>query len=224
MAPTRKSAAEPSRRSERVQLSNAIKVSEQEAKLKAGVTKKKRFRRPRQRVGCRLLKLPGEIRNSIYRFSLVEPEKLDIKPDGPGEPSLLRVCKSIRNEGRSIYYVENRFNLLLNDFNGADFTPFLRQSNRFSRQPAKYDNVIFDMNGHANWDNLVKWIKADHTETPMRPDTEGPVTPNDHVLAGAFGLAKLMVFLPWSMLKEALGFYRKSLVLTPWGEDWDDVD
>lgn len=107
MAPTRKSAAEPSRRSERVQLSNAIKVSEQEvcelqpivsraqliceqAKLKAGVTKKKRFRRPRQRVGCRLLNLPGEIRNSIYRFALVEPEKLDIKPDGPGEPSLLR--------------------------------------------------------------------------------------------------------------------------------------
>ena len=52
--------------------------------------KPKRFRRPRQRKNCGFLnKLPGEIRNRIYRYAL--PEELDVTPKGPGEPALLRM-------------------------------------------------------------------------------------------------------------------------------------
>ncbi|KAK4504855.1 hypothetical protein PRZ48_002818 [Zasmidium cellare] len=219
MAPTRKPTAEPSRRSERVKLADAIKVSEQEAKVKAGLIKKKRFRRPRQRAGCRLLKLPGEIRNRIYRFALVESGNLDINPNGPGEPALLRVCRTVRNEGRSIYYTENVFTLKITEFNGAKYMPFMWQFDRYEPLVTK-PNVMFDIRGRANWANLVEWVKADHRGPGIRPNLDELAAESDYVMSGAFSLAKTMHWLPWPMLEEALNAMHRALAFTPWGEKW----
>lgn len=57
------------------------------------------------------LDLPAEIRNQIYRLAFVSKEKLDFAyPDNFSRSSaLLRTCRQVHEEGRSILYSENTF-------------------------------------------------------------------------------------------------------------------
>lgn len=57
----------------------------------SGINKPKRFRRPRQRVSCKILKLPGELRNRIWRHAIVSANVVQMTTKGPGEPALLRM-------------------------------------------------------------------------------------------------------------------------------------
>lgn len=68
----------------------------------------------------RLESLPGEILNSIYRYSVVEESLVDVRiTTGTGsndvelwqtnEPALAKVCKRFRKEVLPIYYSENTF-------------------------------------------------------------------------------------------------------------------
>lgn len=60
----------------------------------------------------RLLKLPAELRNQIYHFALVEDEPVrvsDPRLHRRREPSLLSVCRQIRDESTEIYYGANNF-------------------------------------------------------------------------------------------------------------------
>lgn len=69
----------------------------------APLGKPKRFRRPRQRKKCGFLnKLPGELRNNIYRHVLLQPEEIEVTPAGPGEPALLRRCNAHCNHERML--------------------------------------------------------------------------------------------------------------------------
>jgi len=67
------------------------------------------------------LKLPPELRNTIYEMALVEPEPIALS-DGPrgwvskdearvrlSGARLLRTCREIRSEALSIYFCRNRF-------------------------------------------------------------------------------------------------------------------
>ena len=69
-----------------------------------------------------LLKLPGELRNTIYRCSLLSDKPLAVGNDGSRLPStwtlirnssvsvqLLAVCRQIFNEASNIFYGENTF-------------------------------------------------------------------------------------------------------------------
>ena len=69
-----------------------------------------------------LLDLPGEIRNHIYRYVVVEDGIIEPymskrhDTDGkvhyifkPGRPALASICKSIRTELLPLYYAENHF-------------------------------------------------------------------------------------------------------------------
>lgn len=122
-------------------------------------SKLKRFRRPRQRKGCHLLKLPGELRNRIYELVIVEKGRLKITAKGPGQPALLRTCRQIRREAGTIYYGSNDFSLRIEAYNGAKFAPLLSQviklvplpiAERFMR------NVTFRFDGQRSWENVVR--------------------------------------------------------------------
>lgn len=52
--------------------------------------------------------LPGELRNRIWRFSLIEPDGVNIS-GGARLPPLLSICRQIRQESYEIYFVENTF-------------------------------------------------------------------------------------------------------------------
>lgn len=71
-----------------------------------------------------LFDLPGELKNAIYRFALVETQHLDITTKSiPLEPALLRTCRVIRQEARSIFYLENTFRILSHN---GDMVPVLK--------------------------------------------------------------------------------------------------
>ena len=65
-----------------------------------------------------LLGIPGELRNKIYRYALVEPEKIRLGQchccylglEQPfHRPGLLRTSRQLRDEAEDIYYKENTF-------------------------------------------------------------------------------------------------------------------
>lgn len=72
-----------------------------------------------------LLKLPPELRNSIYRYALVEPSSPYIKiPAGalpPPQPGLLQTCTQVRRDATEIYYKENWFGFVIADCDGFTY-------------------------------------------------------------------------------------------------------
>ena len=75
---------------------------------------------------CPFLALPGEIRNRIYRCTLVTAKgyAVQLRWDRPLDTALLRVNKQISNEASSIFYAENTFRFPEALFVGA---PMLQQ-------------------------------------------------------------------------------------------------
>ena len=60
--------------------------------------------------------LPGEVRNQIYRFLLVNDKHVDTEARRLGKavttdlnPVILRVCKKVYKEASSVLYRENKF-------------------------------------------------------------------------------------------------------------------
>ncbi|KAK5136979.1 hypothetical protein LTR08_001486 [Meristemomyces frigidus] len=227
MAPTRKPKQEPVRRSSRVQLASTNKkaMAEKEANTTAitalavlapiapkAIAKPKRFRRPRQKKSCRLLSLPGELRNSIYRYALVNANGVCITSSGPGEPALLRICTALRKESRAIYYSENNFRLHVHSYKGAWCAKFDAQYRPF--QPAFPGKARFGflMGGEPNWENLLEWVKAAFLSLPVRPDYDVPETRDDHIVGAAFRMAdELRGRVSWKGVEAVLKAYHDGL-------------
>ncbi|GIZ46507.1 hypothetical protein CKM354_000963300 [Cercospora kikuchii] len=229
MGNKRKAEAPPegSRRSERLQTVKRQKIADEETTSQATPAKPKCFRRPRQRKSCHLLNLPGEIRNTIYRYALIKTKPMKVTSKGPGEPSLLRVCNRIRREARSIYYAENEFELHLEDFDGEALVPFKNQYSYFSNWLTGQClgvNVTNLMKGKPNWENLVAWIKADRNRRAFWPDIFREYCPTHQVAASAFRIVDSMYMRPWFEVERALEAMREVLDGMPslWAEfpDW----
>lgn len=58
-----------------------------------------------------LMKLPPELRNRIYRYTVVGDSKIFVTHNGLREPELLHVCTQIRTEALGIFYSENVFSV-----------------------------------------------------------------------------------------------------------------
>lgn len=100
---------------------------------------------------CHLLELPGELRNRIYRFALVNEGVIIVTAAGPSEPALLRCNKEIRQEAVTIYYRENKFKYQVRNFNGSASIPFMAQL----KTHCASKNATFKMFGRRDWDNMV---------------------------------------------------------------------
>lgn len=61
-------------------------------------------------IDSTLFKVAPELRNTIYRYALVENTDITIsKNNGIPELALLPACKIIRSDARSIFFGENDF-------------------------------------------------------------------------------------------------------------------
>ena len=87
------------------------------------------------------LTLPGELRNSIYRYALVVgrrpfalqmPEKLH--PESYADTALLRVNKQVFREASTIFYHENTFRITEDLFYGTPILQALEVVHRVSRE------------------------------------------------------------------------------------------
>lgn len=145
-------------------------------KRKAKTLKKKKAIRERQREQARkerraaaeretknnnpprasLLGIPGEIRNTIFRMSLVEDHtiRLDSKKNRL-EPGLLRCCRSIRREAQSIFFEENRFLVTIHNCRVAGMASHWIWRN--GAVPDDRTSVI--MVGKPSWSSLKTWVK-----------------------------------------------------------------
>ncbi|KAF2161601.1 hypothetical protein M409DRAFT_27996 [Zasmidium cellare ATCC 36951] len=87
---------------------------------------------------CRLWKLPGELRNRIYRYVLIQQEDatgdsmVNVEANGYDRPGLLSTCKEIRREALKIYYYENTFHVQIKNFNSA---PLVEWKNHYMAKP-----------------------------------------------------------------------------------------
>lgn len=67
----------------------------------------------------RLLSLPGELRNMIWRYTLIQEGYLILTPAIEILPPLTRVCSQIQQEAASIYFSEQEFLTIVTDFDGT---------------------------------------------------------------------------------------------------------
>ncbi|KAK4613901.1 hypothetical protein CLAFUW4_09311 [Fulvia fulva] len=169
---------------------------------------------------CKLLELPAELRNKIYRYSICEKDGIEVPRTGREQPGLTRTCKQIRKEATAIYYLENIF---LVDAPGFDrYT-----CERIERQARAHVNIgkldfLIDTEAYSySWSELVKWLKLYHDgESDMwRLDGEDLDDPYYIAAKAAEMVEKLKGKMGWDDIADVLGSYKEGTMhLMKWVE------
>lgn len=169
---------------------------------------------------CRLLSLPAEIRNTIYRYALVKA-KILIQPQRPPphQPSLLRVSRQLRRETIKIYYSEKLFKWHIRDFNSDIKRAWCPASE--SRRTA---NSVFSFVGRCDWNQLLKWLEAAYYKQANVPSGQKPphYTGNDAAAVQLFNAVRSMrneQGQSWEEVKANLELIR--LTLAAVSSDWE---
>ena len=113
---------------------------------------------------CSIMNIPPELRNLIYRYTLIETEgdaEISIPASGapPQHPPLLHTCRLIRKEATAIYFEENKFAFELRDFDNTRLRRWCGLSRQHRDTP-----VIFKFWGRPVWTNLLQWLEDYHNE------------------------------------------------------------
>lgn len=166
-----------------------------------------------------LLALPAEIRNSIYEYALVLPDTMlwwdnNVLDDTFEPPGLLLTCKQIREETIQIYYTQNQFWLLLNDFVPDRAIAWLTTATKY------VDRLDLDVqwdwgmwgSGSGTWPNLLRLLEYAHAQGlpplcvgTMWYDTTCPET--DIHLGRLFEINRELSDVPWEKVRKVLVHY-----------------
>ncbi|KAF2094378.1 hypothetical protein NA57DRAFT_60425 [Rhizodiscina lignyota] len=160
-----------------------------------------------------LLTLPAEIRNMIYRHVLISNGMLAIwKEIAVEEPALLRTCRQVRREARTLFFSENEF---ISYSHNREIGPILKF---FQKHSLHFTYFSFnrgyhqDLEGPSKHDAEVEYIKTWYTGV-------WDVSPNRRFCSGGFGrrdrdyighrlwdIAKKLkaANMPWEDAKEVL--------------------
>lgn len=79
-----------------------------------------------------LLRLPSELRNAIYIYSIIEQSPIVVDDTQPLEPALLSACRTIRDEALFLFYADNTFELRTEDFNSDLDHKFINRLRRLA--------------------------------------------------------------------------------------------
>ena len=103
-----------------------------------------------------LLSLAPELRIIIYRLVLVEQCRIKISDQHkPQEPGILQVNQQIRREATDIYYFENTFKLVIEDYDTTTMQKWFQSSDK-----RKHCRQVYGVHQSTNWKNLLVWLKA----------------------------------------------------------------
>ncbi|KAK5127977.1 hypothetical protein LTR85_005094 [Meristemomyces frigidus] len=121
----------------------------------------------------RLLSLPAELRNRIWRYAVVFGEvTITVADPHPKTPALVRTCGQARNEAIGIWLLENTFSTTIHNCDGSWTTG----------TGVEFDSVVatafrtgavgdgsqgeyhwkFQLVGGPHWGNLLTWMKPVH--------------------------------------------------------------
>ncbi|KAK4496619.1 hypothetical protein PRZ48_012599 [Zasmidium cellare] len=117
-----------------------------------------------------LLKLPAELRIEIYKYCLVESDRINVNVPfsrfahriyrhSPHlkvqPPELFRVSRQIRQETIPIYFRHNEFRVFALNYDVVPYAKFLRWHLAYG----KPEGLTLRYVGRPDWGNLVKWLK-----------------------------------------------------------------
>ncbi|KIW03598.1 uncharacterized protein PV09_05351 [Verruconis gallopava] len=110
---------------------------------------------------CRLLRLPAEIRNMIWRFAVVSPEQLNIVGDSPQQPALARTCRQIRNECLRFFYRENSFACTIYNYDPVNFKRYRKVGDKYGLSTVLLTHR-HDPNASREFlrSNLLSWLEG----------------------------------------------------------------
>ena len=156
-----------------------------------------------------LTRLPGELRNKIYRLVLVSPKEIELEGDGCKQPALLSVSRQVRRESITIYYNENVFRSVVQDLAGAPGEKLfaVMRSYRGERRN-NFQKVIMKS---RNWGNLLAWMKVRH-ELQACKETSTGTTRHGKVVLAASGIVWAMQAQPWTQVQEVLEAFHRAIV------------
>ena len=181
----------------------------------------------------RLLALPAELKDEIYRFSLVQGDiRISSTGPAPKEPGLLSVCREIRCDALQIYYQENDFCF---DIAGFDATRHINFCKTDGRKELNKKGSLFTIDEEpGSWPNLKKWLQAFYYgqcagPSPYPHNTAG-IPPSREVAARMFKIVFALATLPekpsWEVVAEMVEDMRRMSELTQedGAEIWEKLD
>lgn len=178
---------------------------------------------------CSLFKLPGEIRNMIYRLVLLKESAIVVTPTGYDRSGgLLVTCKDLRAESICIYYAENDFTHIVEKFNSEPLMRFCSGVQAIEG-PSICCNITFRRywSRPLHWRNLMAWLEAYHSQkiclgfhSPQHLSTTGRTEMRAYLVGTMFETALKMRQQPWAFVKDILEVHRPSLALidSRWNE------
>ena len=107
-----------------------------------------------------LLKLPAELKESIYDLCLKHEHTIDVSPTVQ-QPALLWTCKQIRQEALGNWCTKNRFNITICDCDDTLLKAFCKFAGKFKSNM----HIVFSIKGRPDWANLKRWRKNVYEET-----------------------------------------------------------
>lgn len=104
---------------------------------------------------CRIMTLPAELRNEMYRLCLVEGRiRMPTIGRSTAPPALLQTCRLIRKESATIYFKENNFNFRIHSLDMTRTEEWVALSDLHANA-----KVSLGFRGQPKWENLLVWLE-----------------------------------------------------------------
>ena len=166
-----------------------------------------------------LLELPGELRNRIYGYVLVD-DIIKLDSTGHTEPELLHTCKQVRKEAIRIYYAENRFEILVPDYDSSLLLQWSRKAVQLALDHNVYVvcRIFCQHHPQPDWPKLLLWLErvfANSIPHSCRhPPSQAPsgTSVEGLVVGGMFHLVRTSQNQPWDYVKKLLEEQRLILI------------
>lgn len=174
-------------------------------------------------------RLPGELRNKIYRYVILQNTPILVNSAGYQRSGLMSVSKQARSETVSIFYSENRFRSDVSEYNSDNLLQFVRRLSATERQrETDHKTLLWPRDSTPNWRNLMIWLQRWYNRERFygfRPPNDIALGRTEYAkeiaLGGLFVLVTELRDLPWARVEKMLLDQRPILVSTDerWGKD-----
>ncbi|KAK4549718.1 hypothetical protein LTR36_005019 [Oleoguttula mirabilis] len=178
---------------------------------------------------CPLLELPAELRNEIYRCTLVEAGgDIRIKKESFHEPALLYASKQVRSEALPVFYGKNTFDLFIVNFDSSVGVLWHKKARKLAKLHKVHVEARLSTACNPNWSNLMLWLQRYHARevlSSLNTRVVGNRMGDDEkitLLAQMFDTAKEFRDMPWARVEKNLLGFRRLLKLQH--KDWAKAD
>ena len=166
----------------------------------------------------RLLNLPGELRNRIYRATFDEGADVTLSSNVFPEPAVLAVCKEIRSEASPIFYSERVFKIDCSEYDWISWMAYaVKASSVRLEYSVKLRHHRFG-SSNPSWRNFLTALRWNH-KYPCYFAVDSKASGKAPHRSIGCELMRAMITtvmklqdVPWSRVEEILEGYHKALV------------